>query len=283
MRIARGIAALSVASLAFGLAACSEDVQDTSDEVRPSTEAGQPDVSEDSTDDPATEDSSSEDAASGSGDLTTENFAERLTAATVEAGSYTIDMTTEAAGTSATISADVELTDSTTNMAMTMDQQGMQMEIRVVDAIFYLNLGEVSNGMFVKVDPADESNPLAAQFSGIEEQLDPTASLAGFEGAFSSVEKVGEPVDVDGVQAQQYTVVVDTTKVTGQLQEQAEAAGAALPPELTYEYWVDDQDRMVRTTSEVAGATVDMTFSGWGEDFGITAPAEDEISTEPLF
>jgi lipoprotein LprG len=283
MRIARGIAALSVASLAFGLAACSEDVQDTSDEVRPSTEAGQPDVSEDSTEDPATEDSSSEDAASGSGDLTTENFAERLTAATVEAGSYSIDMTTEAAGASGTISADVELTDSTTNMAMTMDQQGMQMEIRVVDAIFYLNLGEVSNNMFVMVDPADESNPLAAQFSGIEEQLDPTASLEGFEGAFSSVEKVGEPVDVDGVQAQQYTVVVDTTKVTGQLQEQAEAAGAALPPELTYEYWVDDQDRMVRTTSEVAGATVDMTFSGWGEDFGITAPAEDEISTEPLF
>lgn len=283
MRIARGIAALSVASLAFGLAACSEDVQDTSDEVRPSTEAGEPDVSEDSTEDPATEDSSSEDAASGSGDLTTENFAERLTAATVEAGSYSIDMTTEAAGTSGTISADVELTDSTTNMAMTMDQQGMQMEIRVVDAIFYLNLGEVSNGMFVMVDPADESNPLAAQFSGIEEQLDPTASLEGFEGAFTSVEKVGEPVDVEGVQAQQYTVVVDTTKVTGQLQEQAEAAGAALPPELTYDYWVDDQDRMVRTTSEVAGATVDMTFSGWGEDFGITAPSEDEISTEPLF
>lgn len=283
MRIARGIAALSVASLAFGLAACSEDVQDTSDEVRPSTEAGQPDVTEDSTEDPATEDSSSEDAASGSGDLTTENFAERLTAATVEAGSYSLEMTTDAGGASSTVSADVELTDSTTNMVMTMDQQGMEMEIRVVDAIFYLNLGEASNGMFVMVDPADESNPLGAQFGGLEEQLDPTASLAGFEGAFSSVEKVGEPVDVDGVQAQQYTVVVDTTQVTGDLQEQAEAAGATLPPELTYEYWVDDQDRMVRTTSEVAGATVDMTFSGWGEDFGITAPAQDEISTEPLF
>ena len=137
--------------------------------------------------------------------------------------------------------------------------------------------------LFVKVDPADPSNPLAGQFDGLESQLDPTKSLEGFEGAFTSVEKVGAPVDVDGVQAQQYTVVVDTTKISGPLADQAAATGSALPPELTYDYWIDAQDRMVRTTSTVSGATVDMTFSGWGEDFGITAPGDDEISTEPLF
>ncbi|ACZ20418.1 hypothetical protein Sked_04540 [Sanguibacter keddieii DSM 10542] len=290
MRIARGIAVLSVASVGvFGLTACSDDSDSTKDTSTAAFGTGgdstdATDTADDAaSDDAASEDTSSDDAASGAGDLTTENFAERLTAATLEAGSYSLDMTTEAAGTEATISANVELTDSTTNMAMTMDQAGMEMEIRIVDAIFYLNLGDLSGGKFVKVDPADETNPLAGQFDGIEEQLDPTASLEGFEGAFTKVEKVGEPVDVDGVQAQQYTVVIDTTKVTGELQEQAEAAGSALPPELTYEYWVDDQDRMVRTTSEVAGATVDMTFSGWGEDFGIVAPSEDEISTEPLF
>lgn len=284
MRIARGIAVLSVASVGvFGLTACSDDSDSTKDTSTVTDGAFGTDGADGADGADATEDASSDDAASGAGDLTTENFAERLTAATLEAGSYSLDMTTEAAGTEATISANVELTDSTTNMAMTMDQAGMAMEIRIVDAIFYLNLGDLSGGKFVKVDPADETNPLAGQFDGIEEQLDPTASLEGFEGAFTKVEKVGEPVDVEGVQAQQYTVVIDTTKVTGELQEQAEAAGTALPPELTYEYWIDDQDRMVRTTSEVAGATVDMTFSGWGEDFGIAAPSDDEISTEPLF
>lgn len=290
MRIARGIAVLSVASVGvFGLTACSDDSDTTKDSSTAAFGTGgdssdATDTADDAaSDDAASEDTSSDDAASGAGDLTTENFAERLTAAALDAGSYSIDMTTEAAGTEATISADVELTDSTTNMAMTMDQAGMTMEIRIVDAIVYMNLGDLSGGKFVKVDPADESNPLAGQFEGFEEQLDPTASLQGFEGAFTTVEKVGEPVDVDGVQAQQYTVVVDTTKVTGDLKEQAEAAGTALPPELTYEYWIDAQDRMVRTTSEVAGATVDMTFSGWGEDFGIAAPSDDEISTEPLF
>lgn len=282
MRIARGIAVLSVASIGvFGLTACSDDSTDTKD-TSSVIGGGSTDTS---SDDAAADDATSEeadDSASGS-DLTTDDFAERLTAATVEAGSYSLDMTTDAAGVSSTISADVELVDNTTNMSMTMDAQGVAMEIRIVDAIFYMNLGDMSGGKFVKIDPADESNPLAGQFDGIESQLDPTKSLEGFEGAFTKVEKVGEPVDVDGVQAQQYTVVVDTTKVTGDLKEQAEAAGGSLPPELTYEYWIDDQDRMVRTTSEIAGATVDMTFSGWGEDFGITAPGDDEISTEPLF
>jgi len=283
MRIARGIAVLSVASIGvFGLTACSDDSRDTKD-TSSVIGGGSDDTS---SDDAATDDAASDeadDSGLASGDLTTDDFAERLTAATVEAGSYSLDMTTDAAGVSSTISADVELVDDTTNMSMTMDAQGVAMEIRIVDAIFYMNLGDMSGGKFVKIDPADESNPLAGQFDGIESQLDPTKSLEGFEGAFTKVEKVGEPVDVDGVQAQQYTVVVDTTKVTGDLKEQAEAAGGTLPPELTYEYWIDDQDRMVRTTSEVAGATVDMTFSGWGEDFGITAPSEDEISTEPLF
>ena len=282
MRIARGIAVLSVASIGvFGLTACSDDSTDTKD-TSSVIGGGSTDTS---SDDAAADDATSEeadDSASGS-DLTTDDFAERLTAATVEAGSYSLDMTTDAAGVSSTIAADVELVDNTTNMSMTMDAQGVAMEIRIVDAIFYMNLGDMSGGKFVKIDPADESNPLAGQFDGIESQLDPTKSLEGFEGAFTKVEKVGEPVDVDGVQAQQYTVVVDTTKVTGDLKEQAEAAGGSLPPELTYEYWIDDQDRMVRTTSEIAGATVDMTFSGWGEDFGITAPGADEISTEPLF
>ncbi|KQT96608.1 hypothetical protein [Sanguibacter sp. Leaf3] len=286
MRIARGIAVLSVASIGvFGLTACSDDSTDTKD-TSSVIGGGSSDSSSDdaATDDAATDGADeADDSGSASGDLTTDDFAERLTAATIEAGSYSLDMTTEAAGTSSTISADVELVDNTTNMSMTMDAQGVAMEIRIVDAIFYMNLGDMSGGKFVKIDPADESNPLAGQFDGIESQLDPTKSLEGFEGAFTKVEKVGEPVDVDGVQAQQYTVVVDTTQVTGDLKEQAEAAGGTLPPELTYEYWIDDQDRMVRTTSEIAGATVDMTFSGWGEDFGITAPGEDEISTEPLF
>lgn len=279
MRIARGVAILSVASIGvFGLTACSDDSdasKDTAAVTDGSTSEGTP--SKDAT----------TDASDGSGssweDLTTENFAQRIAAATIAAGSYSLNMTTDAAGTSSTISADVELVDSTTNMTMSMDAQGVAMEIRIVDAIFYLNLGDLSGGKFVKVDPADPSNPLAGQFDGLESQLDPTKSLEGFEGAFTSVEKVGAPVDVDGVQAQQYTVVVDTTKISGPLADQAAATGSALPPELTYDYWIDAQDRMVRTTSTVSGATVDMTFSGWGKDFGITAPAESEISTEPLF
>ncbi|MEK8226830.1 hypothetical protein NKG05_13200 [Oerskovia sp. M15] len=168
---------------------------------------------------------------------------------------------------------DIVFTDGSQNLAMTMTVPGSgEMQIRVVDGIFYLNLGETSQNKFVAIDPADESNPMASAFDGLTEQMDPSASVEALEGAIVSVEKDGDPVDIDGVKAQPYTVVVDTTKLTGSMKEQADAAGSALPETLTYQYWIDADDLMRKVVMDVQGSVMEMTFSNWGEDLQVVAP-----------
>ncbi len=267
MRLVRGIAVLSVASVGvLGLAACSSGTD---------APASSSSASSGSDEAPAKEASS---------DLTAENFVQRITDAQLAAGSVSMTTTTEVQGTSMDMVGDIVFTDGSQNLAMTMTVPGSgEMQVRFIDGIFYMNMGELSQNKFVAIDPADESNPMASSFEGLTEQMDPSASVEALEGAITSVEKEGEPVDVDGVKAQQYTVVVDTTKLTGSIKEQADAAGTALPETLTYQYWIDADDLMRKVVMDVMGTNVEMTFSSWGEDLEVVAPSADEISTEPLF
>ncbi|MFD6166139.1 LppX_LprAFG lipoprotein [Oerskovia sp. NPDC060287] len=269
MRLVRGIAVLSVASVGvLGLAACSSGT----DAPASSSSAS------------ASSESDKAPAEKASSDLTAENFVQRITDAQIAAGSVSMATTTEVQGTSMDMTGDIVFTDGSQNLAMTMTVPGSgEMQVRFVDGIFYMNMGELSQNKFVAIDPADESNPMASSFEGLTEQMDPAASVEALEGAITSVEKEGEPVDIDGVKAQQYTVVVDTTKLTGSIKEQADAAGTALPETLTYQYWIDADDLMRKVVMDVMGTSMEMTFSNWGEDLEVVAPSADEISTEPLF
>lgn len=268
MRLVRGIAVLSVASVGvLGLAACSSG----SDAPASSPSA-------------AASDGEKTPAKESASDLTPENFVQRITDAQVAAGSVTMATSTAVEGTTMDMTGDIVFTDTSQNLAMTMTVPGSEeMQVRFIDGIFYMNMGELSQNKFVAIDPADESNPMASSFEGLTEQMDPSASVEALQGAITSVEKDGEPVDVDGVEAQPYTVVVDTTKLTGPMKEQAEAAGSALPETLTYQYWIDAEDLMRKVVMDIQGATMEMTFSNWGEDLQVVAPSAEEISTEPLF
>ncbi|MFF2622402.1 LolA-like protein [Oerskovia jenensis] len=266
MRLVRGIAVLSVASVGvLGLAACSSG---TDAPASTSTAA-------DAEKAPAKESSS---------ELTPENFAKRVTAAVVDAGSVTIAMSTEAAGATMDATGDIVMKDGKQQLAMTMAVPGSEeMQIRVVDGLIYLNLGALSQGKFATIDPADTSNPMASSFEDLAAQMDPTTSVKELDGAITSIEKDGEPVDVDGVKAQPYTIVVDTTKLSGSMKDEVDAAGGALPETLTYQYWIDADDRMRKVVTSVQGATVEMTFTNWGEDLQVVAPSAEEITTEPIF
>jgi len=267
VRLVRGIAVLSVASVGvLGLAACSSgtDAPASSSSATPEGEKA-----------PAKDSSS---------DLTAENFVQRITDAQLAAGSVTMATSTAVEGTTMDMTGDIVFTDGSQNLAMTMTVPGSgEMQIRFVDGVFYMNMGELSQNKFVAIDPADETNPMASSFEGLTEQMDPTASVEALDGAIKSVEKDGEPVDVDGVKAQPYTVVVDTTKLTGSIAEQADAAGAALPETLTYQYWIDGDDLMRKVVVDLMGTSMEMTFSNWGEDLQVVAPSAEENTTEPLF
>lgn len=263
MRVTRGIAVLSLTTAAvLGLSACSSD---GGEKPAPGTEQAQ---------------SAEEVAEEGSEfDLTAEDFVSRVTAASQAAGSLTMDMSTTAAGVTTDATGVVRYAGDTQEMAMSMDvPDAGAVEIRVVGGMVYMSMGELTGGKFLQIDPNDTSNPLAASFQGMMGQLDPTGAVAGLEGAIRSLEKAGEPEEKGGELAQPYTVVIDTAAAAGALPEDV-AAGASLPAELTYTYWVDADDLMRGMQADVpGGGTIDATFSGWGEEVEITAPTADQIT-----
>jgi hypothetical protein len=272
MRVPRSIAALSLATVAvLGLSACSSAGEAEPEADRPAAEASAPAETEEAVEvDPF--------------DLTKDDFVQRLTAATQAAGSLRMEMATVAAGVTETMTGAVRYGGGTPDFVMSGEVPDVgTMDVRMVGGMLYMSLGALTDGKFVQIDPADPENGFGESFSELQEGFDPTGTLDGLEGAIVSVDKAGEPEEVGGALAQPYTVVVDTSVLSGDLAADLAESGAALPPQLSYAYWVDADDRMRRVTTEVGGVTTTSTFSAWGEPVDIAAPAPDQITTEMPF
>ncbi|TCI96485.1 LppX_LprAFG lipoprotein [Aeromicrobium sp. IC_218] len=225
--------------------------------------------------------SSSKDADQAS-TLTKDDFAERVAAAQVEAGTSHMTMTVDAAGQKITGEGDVRVSDdpAETAVAMKMDTgQTGAMDLVLVDQVMYMRLGELTSGKYVKIDLTDDSNPIGKQYGSLVDQLDPSAQVEQLDQAISGFEATGDPVEIDGVQAQPYEVTVDTSK----LAESGAAQGAAgMPATIQYTMWIGPDDLIRRMTTTSAGqVTVD--YSQWGEDLDIAAPKASEISSEDPF
>lgn len=267
MRVSRGIAALSLTAVAvLGLSACTSDTGDKAGKPAAGAEASAPaeEVAEVESD----------------FDLTADDFIERVTAAAQAAGTVTMDMTTAGSGVTQTASGVIRYGDGAQDIAMTMEVPGTgTIEFMMVGGVVYMQMPELTGDKYLQIDPADTSNPLSQSFAGMEDQFDPTGTLAGLGDAVTSFEKVGEPQEVGGALAQEYAVVVDSAALSDtSVTEDLAAAGTTLPPELTYSYWIDADDQMRRVTTDVAGVTTEVTFSGWGEPVEITAPTADQIA-----
>ncbi|GIG37271.1 hypothetical protein [Cellulomonas pakistanensis] len=262
MRVTRGIATLSLTVVAvLGLSACSSDGEAKD---RPAAEAGASAPAEEA-------------AESSEFDLTKDDFIQRVTDATQAAGTLTMDMTQSGSGMSQTASGVVSYAEGAQEMSMTLEvPEAGTVEMRMVDGVVYMTMGELTQGKFLEIDPNDPSNPMAGSVAELEGQFDPTQGLS--PEAVLQFEKAGEPEEVGGVLAQPYTVVVDSSAAAENLPEELAGAGASLPAELSYTYWIDADDLIRRVTSESLGISTDITFSGWGEPVEIVAPAPEEIT-----
>jgi hypothetical protein len=261
MRITRGLAALSVATVAvLGLSACSSDSSGSGSDRTAS--AGQ-----------STE--QTEEVVEDAG-YTVDDFVSRITRAAVEAGSVTTTMSTTTSGITMNMTSDVVFTGTSQNMRATVDMQGTALDMVVVDGIVYMSMGELTGGKFIKVDPSDPNDPMASSFAGLDSQLDPTASIKTLDGAIVSVDKSGDPVELDGVQAQPYTVVVDTAKMNNPAM--SEVPAGTLPAQISYTYWVGEDDLMRKVAMEMDGTTLEMLMTGWGTPLEILAPSADQIT-----
>lgn len=216
--------------------------------------------------------------------LTSDNFVDTVTKAVLEAGSTHVKMNLGAEGRSVDASGDVRTGDdpADTEMAMTMAVPGMgDMEMRLVEQVFYIKMGAMTQNKFAKLDLTDPDNPMGKTFGEMAGKFDPSKSLQNLNGAITSFKKSGAPEEIDGVQAQPYTVTVDTSKMA----EHGGLGGnaAAMPDELTYKFWVGSDDLPRKLTSHVSGADIDVTFTKWGEDVDVQAPPAGQITKKDPF
>jgi hypothetical protein len=225
------------------------------------------------------------DTGTGGADLTQASFVSTVSDAQDTARTSHVEMTIGAERQVVTAEADVEIGDTVadTSMAMTLDmgkadlggQAPGTVQIRLVDKTVYINLGSMTQGKFMESDLDDANDPIAKQFSALTAQLDPSKQLASFGEALRSLTKKGEPQTLDGVRAQPYEMVLDTEKIAGFT---GLTAGAGLPKTLTYTMFIGPDELPRRMTADIAGGTITVDFSQWGEKVDIEAPAADEIS-----
>lgn len=162
--------------------------------------------------------------------------------------------------------------------AVTMENPMMgaqQIELRLVDGVMYLNMGEMSNGKFVSYDLSDTAN-LPPGLQGLEQQMDPLAAFRGFEKALTKVTYEGTE-DVGGDELRHYEMAVDPSRMES---FQGVPPQAGMPKQITYDAWFDDEFRFRQMTMTMKGATpveMDIELSEWGEPVDIEAPPKAQV------
>lgn len=222
--------------------------------------------------------------------LSQADFFSNVTASQTEAESFHISMTMDIGADTVEAEGDAEVGTSPSDMAMslTMDMSAMgpgapdEFEMRWIDEVMYMKLGEMTDGKFAAIDLTDDSNPLGQSYDQMLENMDP-ANIGKFEDAVSEFEQKGEAIELDGVQAKPYRVVVDTSKMKDAFGDLPKEAVEAMPKTISFTMYVgpDDLPRRMKmqipTPGPVQGAmTID--YTDWGKPVDIAKPKDSEIS-----
>lgn len=190
----------------------------------------------------------------------------------------TADVTMEMTAGGQEIEAVGEADYSTQPPSMRMEMSGMggmgEMTMVMVDNVMYMRIAQMDDN-FIKLDLDDPANPMGDSFTG---QLDPRAQVEIIEAGLVSATYVGEE-DVEGEDLDRYTALVDAEAMFDQMELDPAAAGA-LPEEVTYDLWFDDEGRFAQMVVDM-GATageVLIRFENWGTDVEIEAPPASEVT-----
>jgi len=147
-------------------------------------------------------------------------------------------------------------------------------EVRLVDGVMYVNIGQLSGDKFWKIDLDDPDSP----FGSLGSQIDPKSSVELLEKGLTSVEYVGEEDSLD-----HYRASVDPQALVKDLGGPMASRGAsALPDSIDYDVWLDDDNRLNKLTFAMGdAATLEMALSDFGADVTIEAPPADAVAEMP--
>ncbi|KRC64817.1 hypothetical protein ASE12_08545 [Aeromicrobium sp. Root236] len=219
------------------------------------------------------------------GRFTRDNITRRVTDALVQQGSMHLDMTIEAGDDKIHMSADQILGKDAQSTAMSMEYSESgedDMSMRLVDGIVFANLGESSDGKFVRIDPEDAESQMGRVFAPLMDELDITTSIRQFEEAVTDVEQDGDTREIDGVTTTPFQVTIDVDRAieSGALEKDTNLRPGA---SVEYTFYVDDDDLLRRMEFAVDSAHATMDVTNLGEPVDIAAPPADEVIDEDAF
>ena len=271
----RSLATAAAVTLLTSLAACSgDDGGEASDEPTTSESSDEPEATPEETE---TEEPADDEAADGE-EISADEFLDTFRDGVENSTTGHMTMTTGFTGMSIDAEGDVDYrTDPPAmSVSMTIPSMGGAMDMRFVDGIFYMNMGQASQNKFIKLDPADPNSTLG-DIGELTESMDPVRSFEQFAAGLEKVVYVGEE-EVDGETTDHYVLTLDTTKI----ESLKEAGAAGIPRELDYDIWLDDENRMRQVLIDMGtSGQIDMSVEDWGQDVEIEAPAANEIVEMP--
>jgi hypothetical protein len=271
------LAAPAATTLLVGLTACGSD--------EPSEQAADETTSSSSEEPDATADADETDESSDEGEEVAEgeeidaaDFLEDFQAGVENSTTAHMTMSTGMGGMNIDAEGDIDYQTEPASMSMTMAMPSMggEIEMRFVDGIFYMNMGQQSKGKFIKMDPNDPNSPMG-DISELTDSMDPVRQFEQFAEGVQKVVYVGEE-DVDGESTEHYVLTLDTSKV----ESLKDAGTAGIPKELDYDLWLDDDDRIRQMQLDLGDTgSVEVHLTDWDEPVDIEAPPADQIMQMP--
>ncbi len=213
----------------------------------------------------------------GGEEITAETLYSALASQVGKDTSYRMTSTTP--GAAGTFEGVVVVKGGKTSMSIVSEAAGAKTRIVLTDGAYYMDLGEMSDNKFIKIDLSDETNPFGAMLGPIEDMGDLSKSFAGFKDSVESIKKVGEE-DLDGVSTTHYVVTVDPSAAVAAMGDGTVPTDAASALEdVAYDLWLDDENRPAKMVIDIAGEKMTTTYTDWNDSsLTVVAPSGDELS-----
>jgi hypothetical protein len=195
---------------------------------------------------------------------------DRATTATLE---MSVGGTASVTGTGA---ADFTTIPPSMRLTITDPSTGQDQRMIIADGVMYLGLQPKK---YLAYDLSDPESPLGTDLT---DQLDPSAMADVFEEGITRATDLGEE-DVEGEPMEHYRVLLDSAALLGRA-GLPEDAGAAVPDEVTFDLWFDDDGNFRRQEAALGTAgTVELRYDNWGEPVDIEAPPRAQVAELPGF
>jgi hypothetical protein len=256
--------ALAVLALATALGACGSDDPGSAAEQDPGATSSSP---TEATESAATDEPSQIDEG---GQIDPTVFGARLQSGIEKTEQAHIEFTMTGAGGEMSGAGDLDYTNETPEMQMTMTVGPETVGMLLIKKTMYIQSSQAGD-KYLAYDLSDPDNPLGA---GLSDQLDPAASMKTFVTALASVTSSGSE-DVDGTPLDRYELTIDTAKLADQAQ------AAQLPPQMKITVWLDDQDRMAKTSMDMGQLVYVATLSDFDEPVELEAPPANQVAEPP--